>query len=56
MKWRVTFYNEKVESATLGFPVSTLANFLHILELIEELGPNLGKPHTTPLGSGLFEI
>jgi phage-related protein len=56
MKWRVTFYNEKVESETLRFPVGILANFLHILELIEELGPNLGKPHTAPLGSGLFEI
>jgi len=26
------------------------------LELIEELGSHLGKPHTAPLGKGLFEI
>ena len=29
---------------------------MHILELIEEFGPALGKPHTAPMGGGLFEI
>lgn len=29
---------------------------LHILELVEEFGPSLGRPHTAPLGDGLFEI
>ncbi len=24
--------------------------------MIEELGPNLGKPHTASMGGGLFEI
>ncbi len=24
--------------------------------MIEEFGPNLGRPHTAPLGQGLFEI
>ncbi|HEY9128216.1 MAG TPA: type II toxin-antitoxin system RelE/ParE family toxin [Sulfurovum sp.] len=56
MSWRVTFYNEKVEKETLGFPAGVLADLLHILEMIEELGPNLGKPHTAPMGDGLFEI
>ncbi len=27
-----------------------------ITELIEEFGPHLGRPHTAPLGRGLFEI
>ena len=40
----------------MSLPPSILANFLHILELIEEFGPALGKPHTAPMGSGLFEI
>lgn len=26
------------------------------MELIEEFGPALGRPHTAPLGGGLFEI
>ena len=56
MSWKVTFFNEKVESETLRFPAGILANLLHILELVEEFGPNLGKPHTAPMGDGLFEI
>jgi phage-related protein len=56
MTWTVTFYNEKVERETLALPASVLANFLRIAELIEEFGPELGRPHTAPLGDGLFEI
>ena len=42
----------------LGLPLlfGIQANFTYILELIAELVPNLGKPHTAPLGKGLFEI
>lgn len=56
MKWRITFYSKKVELQTLRFPSGILANFLHISEMIEELGPNLGKPYVGSLGSGLYEI
>jgi len=56
MAWYITFYSEKVEKETLAFPTGILADFLHILEMVEELGPNLGKPHTAPMGNGLFEI
>ena len=56
MYWKVTFYNEKIEKQTLSFPKRILANLLHILEMIEEIGPNLGKPYTAPMGKGLFEI
>ena len=38
MKWKITFYNQKVEQKTLNFPPGILANFLHILEMIEEFG------------------
>ena len=56
MSWKVTFFDEKVESDTYSFPAGILANFLHIAEMIEEFGPNIGKPYTAPMGSGLFEI
>jgi phage-related protein len=56
MNWQVTFYNEKVEKKTLSFPKGILANFLHIVEMIEEYGPTLGKPYTASIGSRLFEI
>jgi phage-related protein len=56
MNWKITFYSEKVEKETLALPAGILANFLRITELIEEFGPDLGRPHTAPLGKGLFEI
>jgi phage-related protein len=56
MGWRVSFYSSNVESETLGFPKGILAKFLHIVEMIEEFGPALGKPYVAPLGRGLFEI
>jgi phage-related protein len=56
MSWTITFFNEKVEEEALVFPAGVLANLIHILEVIEEFGPALGKPHTAPMGHGLFEI
>lgn len=56
MTWKITFFNKKVEQETLSFPPGILANLLHILEMIEEYGPALGKPHTAALGEGLFEV
>jgi len=56
MTWEITFYNEKVKRQIRLFPIGIQTNLTYILELIEELGPHLGKPHTAPLGKGLFEI
>ncbi len=56
MKWNITFLSDKVEQETLAFPPGILANVLHIIEMIEEHGPALGKPHTAPIGGGMFEI
>jgi phage-related protein len=56
MTWKVSFYDDEVEKETLALPPSVQANFVHIVEMIEEFGANLGRPHTAPLGQGLFEI
>ena len=40
----------------MALPPGILANLLHVFELVEEFGPSLGRPHTAPLGKGLFEI
>ncbi len=56
MKWRVSFFDNKVEEATLAFPKGILSHFIHIVEMIEEFGPKLGAPYTKPFGKGLFEI
>ena len=56
MSWKITFYSDKVEKETLEFPSGILANTIHIMEMIEEFGRNLGMPQTKNLGDGLFEI
>jgi phage-related protein len=56
MSWTITFYSKGVERETLALPPGILASFLRVTELIEEFGPDLGRPHTGPLGKGLFEI
>ncbi|MBB6482684.1 phage-related protein [Spirochaeta isovalerica] len=56
MSWKVSFFNEKVSKTTLAFPKGILANFLHIVEMIEQFGPSLGMPYTKAFGKGLFEI
>ena len=56
MDWKVSFYNKKVSEATLAFPKGILANFLHIVEMIEQFGPSLGMPYTKALGKSLYEI
>ncbi|MCK9372801.1 MAG: type II toxin-antitoxin system RelE/ParE family toxin [Sulfuricurvum sp.] len=56
MKWEIEFFNEAVEADTLSFPAKILAKMLHIFEMIQEHGPNLGKPYTDAFGDGLFEI
>lgn len=56
MKWTITFFNDKVETETLAFPPKILAKLIKIMELIEDYGPALGKPHTATMGNGLFEI
>ena len=56
MKWKIEFFNETVEADTLSFPAKILAKMLHIFEMIEEHGPNLGKPYTDAFGEGLFEV
>lgn len=55
MSWKVEFY-DGVEDQILAMPPGIQARMIHLLELIEAHGANLGKPHTAPMGDGLFEI
>ena len=54
--WNITFFNEKIKNDTLSLPDGILANMLKIFEMVKEVGPNLGRPHSAPLGDGLFEF
>lgn len=54
--WKITFFNEKIKNETLALPDGILSNLLKIFDIVEEVGPNLGRPHSAPLGDGLFEF
>ena len=54
--WTVTFFNARVEREVLDLPVGLLARFLRYAERLEAFGPDLGMPHTKPMGRGLFEL
>src|SRR5688572_1406951 len=56
MAWRIVYYNAEVQQAVLEFPAGLQARYLHLTQRMEEFGPNLGMPHTLPMGKGLFEL
>ena len=56
MSWTIEFFNEQVREETFSLPKKILAKTLHIFELVELQGANLGLPYTKSLDNGLFEI
>jgi hypothetical protein len=56
MSWTISFFSSKVEQETLALPPGILASFLRITELIQEFGPDLGRPQTAPLGAGFPSV
>jgi phage-related protein len=56
MIWHIDYYNEDLEAKILALPPGLLARYIHLTEIMEEFGPNIGMPHTKSLGSGLLEL
>lgn len=56
MTYTITYYSESVEEAVLGLPPSLLARYFSLTDRMEIYGANLGAPHTTAFGGGLFEL
>lgn len=56
MKWKISFYSDRVESEVLKLPAGFVARFIRYAERMEIYGPDLGMPHTKAMGDGLFEL
>ena len=56
MAWSVTFFDDRVEAEVLALAPGFLARFIRYAERVELFGPDLGMPHTRPMGGGLFEL
>jgi len=51
----VEYFNERVLAEIEAWPVGVLADYLRLVELLIEFGPDLRMPHSRALGGGLFE-
>ena len=56
MSWEVTFFSSRVEAEIQALPAGFVARFVRYAERMEAYGPDLGMPHTRPMGDGLFEL
>ena len=56
MNWTITFCNKRVEAGIQALPAGLVARFIRYAERMEIHGPDLGMPHTRPMGDGLFEL
>lgn len=54
--YRVEYYNRSVRDAIESWPSGVAAHYTRVLEMIREIGPDLGMPHSRALGAGLFEL
>ena len=56
MAWSIEYYNTDVEENILKLPKGLLSRYFRLTDLMIEFGPNLGMPHSRPIGNGLFEL
>ncbi|MDA8082202.1 MAG: type II toxin-antitoxin system RelE/ParE family toxin [Nitrospiraceae bacterium] len=56
MSWTITYFSKSVQQEILSMPAGFLARYLRYTDRMEVFGPDLGMPHTRPMGDGLFEL
>jgi hypothetical protein len=56
MNFTIEYFHPRVKAEIESWPDDLLADFARIVELLKEFGPNIGMPHSRPLGSGIFEL
>jgi phage-related protein len=54
--WSVSFFNLRVQQEIETWPVGVYADFLRLIELLQDHGVDLLMPHWRALGKGLFEL
>jgi phage-related protein len=56
MDFEITYYSTKVQEQIIELPDTLAARYIVLTRRMLAIGPNLGEPHTKPMGSGLFEL
>jgi phage-related protein len=54
--WQIVYFSGDVQEVILAFPPGLQARYIHLTERMLTFGPNLGMPHTRPIGHHLFEL
>jgi phage-related protein len=56
LNWTITYYDERVKRDVFAFPAGILADYLRLLDLMQEFGADLRMPYSRAMGNGLFEL
>ena len=56
MRFTVEYFNPGVLKTIESWPVEVLADYARLVELVTDVGPRVGLPHSRALGQGLFEL
>ncbi len=56
VNYRIEYFHSRVKAEIEGWPISILADYARLVELLMEFGPNLRMPHSRAMGGGLFEL
>ena len=56
MDYTIEYYSEEVQEAILGLPDTLAARYIVLTRRMLAIGANLGHPHTSAFGDGLFEL
>ena len=56
MDYAISYYSGAVQSQIIELPDTLAARYVVLTRRMIALGPNLGEPHTTAFGDGLFEL
>lgn len=55
-RYVVEYFSDDVAESVLQLPDTLAARYLFLTQRMVVAGPNLGMPHTRPIGNGLFEL
>lgn len=56
MPWTIEYYSETLQRELLALPAKIQARYIHLTARMSVFGPDLGMPHTRPMGGALFEL
>ena len=56
MDYTISYYSDALQTQIIELPDTLAARYVVLTRRMIALGPNLGEPHTSAFGDGLFEL